>query len=126
MLLNCFAVGAGGFVGSVFRYLISLLPLFRYGAFPLQTLLVNVAGSVIIGVLFKASESGAFFNAQTLLFLKVGICGGFTTFSTFSLETAGMLEAGRWLQALVYVLLSVGLCLSGVFAGQWLFLKLSA
>ena len=73
MLLNCFAVGAGGFIGSVFRYLFSLIPFLHRETLPLQTLLVNVVGAIIIGIVVKSSESYGAFSEQTMLFLKVGV-----------------------------------------------------
>ena len=126
MLFNCLAVGAGGFVGSVFRYLIGLIPVLGRGTIPFQTLLVNVAGAVFIGMIVKYTQCCGALSEQTMLFLKVGVCGGFTTFSTFSLEAAGMIESGRWLLMLCYAAVSVALCLSGIFAGQWLVLKFSS
>jgi len=114
MFFNCLSVGIGGFIGSVFRYLIGLSPVLRQGALPLQTLLVNVVGAI-----FKWTQSGVVVNEQLTLFLRIGICGGFTTFSTFSQETAVMVQEGRWLPAFSYALLSVGLCVLGVFLGQW-------
>ena len=103
MLLNCFAVGAGGFVGSILRYLIGLLPFLHKGAIPFQTLLVNLLGAVLIGVIAKNAELYGEINEQTLLFLKVGVCGGFTTFSTFALESASMIDEGRPLLMLSYM-----------------------
>lgn len=120
MLINCLAVGAGGFIGSVFRYLIGLIPFLNKGAIPFQTLLVNVLGAVFIGMIVKASESCGSLNETTVLFLKVGICGGFTTFSTFSLEALGLLESGRGAAFAVYVTASLLLCIGGVFAGKWI------
>lgn len=118
MIINCLAVGAGGFVGSVFRYLIGLIPVLHKGVIPWQTLLVNVAGAVLIGMIVKYTQLHGDVSPQTVLFLKVGICGGFTTFSTFALESAGLLQSGNQLTALVYAVVSVILCLLGVFLGQ--------
>lgn len=73
MIINCLVVGAGGFVGSVFRYLISLVPVLNKEALPLQTLLVNVLGAIVIGMIIKASESVDAIEGNTLLFLKVGL-----------------------------------------------------
>lgn len=118
MIINCLIVGAGGFVGSVFRYLISLVPVLNKEALPLQTLLVNVLGAIVIGMLIKASESVDAIEGNTLLFLKVGLCGGFTTFSTFALETFNMFEDGRFLGSMTYIVLSVVLCVVGVYIGR--------
>ena len=85
----CLLVAAGGALGAVTRYLIGLIH--PKGDFPLTTLLINVLGAVLIGALM-----GAALNRQMaqewLLFLKTGVCGGFTTFSTFSLESVALLE----------------------------------
>lgn len=118
MLLNCFAVGAGGFLGSVLRYLMGQLPALQKGSLPYQTLLVNVVGAIVIGMIMKYCQIHTDVNPQVILFLKVGLCGGFTTFSTFALESVGMVESGNHLLMLSYAVLSVCLCLGGVFLGQ--------
>lgn len=120
MLLNCITVGLGGFVGSVFRYLIGLIPLLNKGCIPYQTLLVNVFGAIFIGMIVKSADSGQALSSQTVLFLKVGLCGGFTTFSTFSLESLAMLESGRFAAFALYIFASIVLCIAGVFCGKWL------
>ena len=120
MVSNCFAVGAGGFVGAVFRYLVGFIPQLQRGAFPLATLLINVAGAVLIGAVAEKAGSVSGMNPTLLLFLKVGVCGGFTTFSTFSLEGVGLLESGRTGLFFLYALLSVALCLGGVLLGRTL------
>lgn len=120
MLINCVAVGTGGFIGSVFRYLIGLLPVFSKYQMPFATLIVNVLGAIIIGMTIKSADMYQWMSGSALLFVKVGVCGGFTTFSTFSLEALGMLESGRLLTFGVYVFLSVLLCVLGVLAGKWI------
>lgn len=109
-------VGLGGAVGAMARYGISLLP--SKTMFPVWTLVTNFAGALLIGfvtgMLAMNSE-----NAQnTALFWKTGVCGGFTTFSTFSLETLGLLERGEVFTGTIYAVLSVVLCLAGVYAGR--------
>lgn len=121
MIINCLAVGAGGFFGSIFRYLIGLIPFLHKGALPWQTLLVNVAGAILIGMIAKYAQlhgGSEEINEHIILFLKVGICGGFTTFSTFALESAGMVQSGNHLLMLVYAGLSVVLCMVGIFLGM--------
>ena len=113
-MLNCLAVGAGGFLGAVLRYLCSLLPLGRDGGFPVGTLLVNVLGAFAIGLIAAAAARHAALSPRMILFLKTGICGGFTTFSTFALETSGLLQAGRLPAAAAYVVLSVLLSVGAV------------
>ena len=119
MILNCLFVGAGGFVGSVLRYLVSLIPFLHRGALPFQTLLVNVTGAILIGMIVKITDSYEFMSGNTVLFLKVGICGGFTTFSTFALESLNIVEEGKLLAGGVYIALSVILCIAGVWFGKW-------
>lgn len=110
-------VALGGALGAVLRYAVSLLP-YR-GGFPLLTLFTNAAGAVLIGFLAEtAALHGLSENA--LLFAKTGLCGGFTTFSTFSLESWNLYRAGRGTAAAVYILLSVGLCLAGIALGTLL------
>ena len=100
-------VGAGGALGAALRYAISLLP--YKGLFPALTLITNVLGAAAIGCI-----------AGVVLFLKTGVCGGFTTFSTFSLETYDLLNRGHYKTAVAYMVLSMVLCLAGVAAGFYL------
>lgn len=110
-------VGFGGFTGAVLRYLISLIPSGHPTAFPAKTLIINVIGSFLIG-LIAASAQKYSINSYLILFLKVGLCGGFTTFSAFALETNELLNNGNILSALLYVLLSIILCVGAVFTAQ--------
>lgn len=112
------AVGAGGAVGASTRYLLGFLPVHPRSGFPLITLLINLIGAFSIGLLAAAVAKGDGLNPRMLLFLKVGVCGGFTTFSTFSLETAGLLQNGQTCAAAAYMLLSALLCVAAVFGGQ--------
>lgn len=120
MLFNCFAVGAGGCIGSVFRYLISLIPILGRNTFPVATLLVNGIGAVMIGMITGCCEFRGDCNPQTVLFLKTGVCGGFTTFSAFALESAELFRGDRPVLALTYAIVSVAICICGIFAGRWL------
>ena len=117
-MLNCLAVGAGGFLGAVLRYLCSLLPLGRDGGFPVGTLLVNVLGAFAIGLIAAAAARHAALSPRMILFLKKGICGGFTTFSTFALETAGLMQSGRIGTSAAYMLLSVTLSVAAVLLAE--------
>lgn len=92
-MLNCLAVGAGGFVGAVLRYLVSMIPLDKTGAFPVNTLLINILGAFAIGAITALGAKTAGLDPRLTLLLKTGICGGFTTFSTFALER-GLCKAG--------------------------------
>ena len=117
-MLAILCVGAGGFVGAVARYLLGLVP---YGGdFPLMTLIVNFVGAVAIGAIVEAADTGPGMPQNTLLFLKTGLCGGFTTFSTFSLETLTLLEKGNWAMGSLYAGGSLVTCIAGVIAGKML------
>lgn len=120
MFLNCIAVGAGGFLGAVSRYLMGMIPFLQKGSLPYHTLLINVLGAVLIGIVVKTADSTEILNPSTVLFLKVGICGGFTTFSTFSLESLDLLQSGRPAAFAVYAIASVVLCVAGVLGGKWI------
>lgn len=116
-MLNCIIVGLGGFLGAVLRYLIGLIPLNPTNGFPIKTLLINIVGAFVIGLVvgFGVKRN---LNPQLILFLKVGVCGGFTTFSSFALETNQLMEKGLWWLAALYVLCSVLGSLAAVWAGQ--------
>ena len=117
MLWNCLFVGCGGFVGSVLRYLCSFLRV-EGVPFPVITLGINVLGSFAI-MFFAGVFAHAFpIDERWMLFLRVGLCGGFTTFSTFSAETLGLLEQGDLAMALLYAGLSLVLCVGAAFLGE--------
>lgn len=118
MILNCLFVGLGGFVGSVLRYLVSLVPLEHESGFPLVTLGINVLGAFLLGLIMTAAGRSSGLDARTLLFLKVGVCGGFTTFSTFALEAHGLLSGGKPLVAMLYMILSVVLCVFAIYGAS--------
>ena len=114
-MLDCLAVGLGGFAGSVLRYLAGRLPLQSPEGFPYVTLMINVLGSFAIGLIAAVAAKRADIDPRLVLFLRVGLCGGFTTFSTFSSETFSLLRAGSYVGAAAYVLLSVLLGVLAVF-----------
>src|SRR5687768_12430308 len=106
-------IAAGGALGSVARFAIATFVARRFGEnFPWGTLIVNVTGSLIIGVLAALSESGGKLADSVAMqrFLIVGLCGGYTTFSAFSIQTFDLFRSGHALAASVNVLLSVALC----------------
>ena len=111
--MNVLLVALGGGIGAALRYGISLLPI--SGEFPGATLLTNFIGAFVIGLI--AVQAGKL-SSGGVLFLKTGVCGGFTTFSTFSLESLTLLEHGRTGLFALYALLSVALCLVGVWLGK--------
>ena len=118
MLVNCLAVGAGGALGTILRYLLfSLFPL-RSNAFPLITLGINIIGAFFIGLIVATAGKNTNFDPRLLLFLRVGICGGFTTFSAFSVESMEMLQNSKTIAAITYMMLSVILCISSVGFAQ--------
>ncbi len=117
-MLSCLSVALGGAVGSVIRYLIGLIKIDESVVFPYKTLLINVLGSFLIGAIVALAIKKVDLSPNMVLFLKVGICGGFTTFSTFALETSNMLQNGRWCSAGIYIILSVVLSVTAVFVAQ--------
>ncbi len=100
-------VGAGGFVGTIFRYLLTTIPLKEQHVFPFKTFGINVAGCVLIGIIALIAQRHFSLSNNIILFLKTGICGGFTTFSTFALETSDILIKGHTFTALLYVTSSI-------------------
>lgn len=110
--------GSGSFIGGVLRYLTQLMfSKFYSGSIPMGTLVVNIIGSFLIGVIFALSEKSDIISQETKIFLAVGICGGFTTFSSFSIENLLLLRDGQYFQMILYTLLSVFLGLSATFTG---------
>lgn len=111
------AVAMGGAVGAMGRAGIAAM-LTTAGAFPWQTFAANTIGSLTIGVVWAAlvkAEASPLWSA----FLITGVLGGFTTFSTFSLETVQLFEQGAWQTALGYVALSLLSCVLGAALGLW-------
>ena len=109
-------VMAGSALGGLGRYWLGIAVDRLTGpGFPWGTLLINVLGSAVIGAVAAATDARE--DAAVRAFLMVGICGGFTTFSSFSLQTLDLLQAGRVPAAAGYAALSVGLCLLSVWAG---------
>jgi CrcB protein len=121
--LAYFWVAIGGALGSVGRYWLSGVVAARVGeTLPWGTLVVNISGSFIIGLLASLTEPGGrlLVSPGFRLFFMIGVCGGYTTFSSFSLQTLNLLRDGEWLYAGGNVLLSVILCMIGVWFGYLL------
>jgi len=113
-------VAAGGALGSVARYWLAAFVAGLTGPyFPWGTLLINIVGSFVIGwfAVWAGPNGPVDVPADIRVFVMVGICGGFTTFSAFSLQTLELLYAGEMLRAGAYIIGSVALCLLAVWAG---------
>jgi len=111
------AVALGGAGGALLRYGLSAL-IGMHHLFPWATLAINIAGSFAIGLFWGAFGTAEWFQQWGRLFLVVGVLGGFTTFSAFSLETLNLLQNGRVNAAGAYVLVSVTACLTSVWLGE--------
>ncbi len=119
-------VGLGGAIGSMARYWTALAAARLWGeAFPWGTLVVNVAGSFVIGCFATLTLAGgpmpASMNARA--FVMAGICGGFTTFSAFSLQSWDLMRSGAWIAATMNIVASVTLCLLALVAGHLLAMR---
>lgn len=109
-------IALGGAAGTLGRYGIGLLAQRTGASFPFGTLAINVVGSFLLG-LFARSLIGTTMSPELRVALTVGFCGGFTTFSTFSYETATLIESGQWPRAILYAIASVLLSIAATFAG---------
>ena len=115
---NVLIVAAGGAAGASARYLVGSASLRAFGpAFPYGTLIVNIVGSLAMGLLVGILAERSSGSDGLRLFLATGFLGGFTTFSAFSLDFANMWERGDMIAAVGYAALSVGLAIAGLFAG---------
>ena len=119
-MIECIVVGMGGFIGAVCRYLIGLIPVKESFVFPIKTFGINIIGCFMIGIVAALALKNSALDPRWILFLKVGICGGFTTFSSFALESANLFEKGNVGIAVLYLVLSVVLGVAAVFTGQWI------
>ena len=114
--MNFVFVGLGGALGAVGRYAISMIPIKT--EFPFLTLITNILGAVLIGFISGMVSAKQDVSQNTVLFWKTGVCGGFTTFSTFSLEAYGLFEKGSNILGLVYAVVSVVSCIFGIVCGK--------
>ena len=129
MLASSIWVALGGAIGSLVRYWLGLgFAAWTDSRFPWATLVVNISGSLLIGAVAGLTGPDGRFAASpfTREFLMVGICGGYTTFSAFSLQTLALAHAGDWPRAGANVVGSVVLCLLAVWLGHLAAVKLAA
>lgn len=111
-------IAIGSAIGGVGRYLLGgVVQRLSGGTFPIGTLIINITGSFLLGLLYRYSADSAAISPEVRAMLTIGVCGGYTTFSSFSYEAVRMFEDGQFGRALAYVGLSVGLCLGGTLLG---------
>lgn len=115
MYKNFLLVGLGGCLGSMMRY--AVWHFFKSANFPAATLLVNITGSLVIGIVIGLSIRDTNFSTGWKIFLTTGICGGFTTFSAFSAESLQMLQNGKYFLSLLYISSSLVLGIAAAWLG---------
>jgi CrcB protein len=115
MLKNLLLIGIGGGAGSMLRFLFAVW--FKNSSFPFATLLVNIIGSFVIGMVLAVSLRNSSFDTNWRLFLATGLCGGFTTFSAFSAEGLQMLQQQRFAIFALYIIGSILLGLVATWLG---------
>jgi len=117
MIKSMLLVGAGSFVGGALRYLVSTFLKPHSGTFPFGTFTANILGCLLIGLLYGYAAKNVSMNKDLLLALTTGLCGGFTTFSTFSNESLAMLQSQHYSMFALYVGLSIIIGIAAVFGG---------
>jgi len=117
-MINCLYVGFGGFMGTLLRYLIGKLFIIEGTNLPVTTFLINSSGALLIGIISAADKKYGLSDHSFVLLLQAGFCGGFTTFSSFSLETFNLLSQGKIAHGAFYAILSVLMCLAFVAIGR--------
>jgi len=121
MIKNILLIGLGGFLGSIARYFVSMLNLsVSFFSIPVGTLVVNVTGSLVIGFLTGIASKSTLLTTEWRMFLMVGLCGGFTTFSTFANENLMLIHNGQVFSVILYTGLSVFLGFLAVYLGYLL------
>lgn len=120
-MLKLFYVGIGGFIGACLRYIISLYSPYIFGTkLPYGTLIVNVVGGILIGLIMELSLTSDIISPDLKLFLTAGIMGGLTTFSTFSNETVNLFSSGSYTLGTLNVCLNLFLSIGGVVLGKYI------
>ena len=118
MIKTLLLVGTWGFIGSISRFLASKIIQSNFpSAFPVGTFFVNITGCFLIGLIYGLSERSSVFTPGWKMFLTVGFCGGFTTFSTFANENLAILRDGAFFHFFLYTGLSVFLGIAATFFG---------
>ena len=121
MVKSLLIAGLGGFIGTVLRFLVSrYFQVHSSSLFPWGTFAVNIIGCFLIGIIFGLSDRTNLISPEWRIFLTVGICGGFTTFSTFSNDTFLLIQDKEWFQMILYTSLSFFLGLVAVYLGRFL------
>jgi len=129
LMMTYIWIAVGGALGSVARHWCTLVATAWLGAaFPWGTLFINIVGSFVIGLFFALTGPDGRFDVplDAKLFVMTGICGGYTTFSAFSLQTLSLFQDGMWLRGGAYIVASVVLCLIAVWAGYALAMAINA
>jgi fluoride exporter len=118
---NILCVGLGGFIGASLRYIISINSTKLFGAqFPYGTLIVNVVGGLLIGLIMELCITTNVISPSLKLFLVTGIIGGLTTFSTFSYETVSLFIEGSYTAGMLNTVLNLFLSIAGVIIGKFI------
>ena len=118
MLKSLLLVGSGGFIGSALRYLVQVnAEKILNSTFPIGTMIVNITGSFVIGVIYAFAEKGNLMSPEWRIFLAVGICGGFTTFSTFTMDNLNLMKDNSLIQLLFYTGGSLFIGILAVYLG---------
>lgn len=128
-MLNYLLIALGSAIGGVGRYWLSGAIAVRFGeTFPWGTVIVNITGCLVIGLFatLTGTEGRVFVPGEWRQFFMIGICGGYTTFSSFSLQTLNLALGGEWLGAGLNIVLSVVLCLVAVWAGHAVAVQVNA
>jgi CrcB protein len=115
MIKSLLTVGLGGGIGAMLRFLITSA--WKTNSFPFHTLFINIIGCLLIGIVLALSQKTNFLTNDAQLFLATGICGGFTTFSTFSAENFQLIRSGEYAMAAIYIFTSVAVCIVATFVG---------
>lgn len=119
MLKLILIIGTGSFIGGVLRFLSSrFIQNSVFSSFPYGTFMVNILGCLFIGIFYGISERGNMMSAEWRMFLTVGFCGGFTTFSTFANENLSLLRDGNVFYSALYISLSVFVGILATYSGN--------